>query len=96
MFDKVYLKLNKGPVKSIQWVKIVHSFLQSVSKSVPLYHFNLAFVVLHMIVKNLQKPTSKNGEIGRFNLESFLTSLENQLQCTAEFVSKALKDLFLF
>ena len=30
-------------------------------------------------------------------LESFLTNLENQLQCTAEFVSKALKDfLFLF
>ena len=26
--------------------------------------------------------------------ESFLTELENQLQCTAEFVSKALKDLF--
>ena len=26
--------------------------------------------------------------------ESFLTNLENQLQCTAEFVSKALKDSF--
>ena len=48
----------KGPVKLIQWVKIAHSFLQSVSN-------------LH-----------------------FITNLENQLQCAAEFVSKALKDLF--
>ena len=40
----------KGPVKLIQWVKIGHSFLQSV-KSVPLYHFKLAYVVLHMLVE---------------------------------------------
>ena len=64
-------------------------------KSVPLYHFKLAYVVLHVAVKKLSKPTFNNGEIGRFNLESnFLTNLENQLQCTAEFVSKVLKDLF--
>ena len=28
------------------------------------------------------------------SLESFLTNLENQLQCTAEFVPNALKQLF--
>ena len=39
-------------------------------KSVPLYHFVLACVVLHMAVKEFSKPTSKNGEIGRLNLES--------------------------
>ena len=49
-----------------------------------------------MAVKEFLKPTSKNKEIGRFNLESFLTNLENQLQCTAEFVSKTLKDLFFY
>ena len=39
-------------------------------KSVPLYHFKLAYVVLHLAVKELSKPTFNNGEIGRFNLES--------------------------
>ena len=29
-----------------------------------------------------------------FSLESFLTNLENQFQCTSEFVPKALKQLF--
>ena len=41
-------------------------------KSVPVYHFKLAYIVLHMAVF---KPISKNGEIGRFNrslpIESF-------------------------
>ena len=36
------------------------------------------------------KPTSKKGEIGHFNVYSYF---ENQLQCTAELFSKALKDL---
>ena len=40
----------KGPVKLMQWVKIAHSFLQFV-KYVPLHHFKLAYVVLHMTVK---------------------------------------------
>ena len=40
--------------------------------------------------KNFSGNTYKNGEIG----ESFLTNRENQLQCTAEFVPKVLKDLF--
>ena len=39
---------------------------------------------------NFSKPTSKKGEIGHFNVQSYF---ENQLQCTAEFVSKALKDV---
>ena len=59
----------RGPVKLIQRVKIGHSFLVSV-KSVPLYHFKLAYVVLHMAVKEFFKPTHKKGKIGPFNLES--------------------------
>ena len=46
-----------------------------------------------VLAKILKKLTSKNGDIGHFSLESFLTNLENQLQCAAEFVSKALKYL---
>ena len=45
------------------------SFIFTVSvKSVPVYHFKLAYVVIHVwLSKNFSKPTSKNGEIGRFN-----------------------------
>ena len=39
-------------------------------KFVPLYHFKLARVFLHTAVKELLKPIYKNGEIGRFNVES--------------------------
>ena len=53
----------------MQWMKIAHSFLRSVSD--PLYHFKLAYEMS----KNFFEPTSKNGEIGRFNwyllMESF-------------------------
>ena len=42
---------------------------------------------------NFSKPTPKKGEIRHFNVQSYF---ENQLQCTAEFVSKALEDLALF
>ena len=49
-------------------------------KSVPFYRFKLAYVVLHMAVKEFSKPTSKNEEIGRFNrsliTESFQLTLE--------------------
>ena len=38
---------SKGPVKPIQRVKMAHSFLVCVS-SVPLYHFKLAYEVLHL------------------------------------------------
>ena len=45
-------------------------------KSVPLYHFKFAYVVLHMAVKS----TSGNGEIDRFNrallIESFQLTLK--------------------
>ena len=34
-------------------------------KSVRLRHFKLAYVFLHVAVKEFFKPTSKNGEIGR-------------------------------
>ena len=63
----------------MQCVKIAHSFLVCV-KFVPLYYFKLAYVVLHMTVKEFFKPTSKNGEIGRFNrsllIESFQLTLK--------------------
>ena len=36
-------------------------------KSVPLYHFKFAYVVLHTAVKEFLKPTSENGEIDCFN-----------------------------
>ena len=47
----------KGPVKLIQWVKIENSsFIFTVCvKSVPLYHFKLACVVLQMAVKEFFK-----------------------------------------
>ena len=44
--------VTKGPVKLMQWVKIAHSFLQSF-KSVPRYHFKLAYVVPHIAVKDV-------------------------------------------
>ena len=37
-------------------------------KSVPHYHFKLAYVILQMAVKEFSKPTSKYGDIGHFNL----------------------------
>ena len=44
-------------------------------KSVPLYHFKLAYVFYIWLSKNFSKPTSRNEEIGRFNqsllMESF-------------------------
>ena len=49
-----------------------------------------------MAVKvNFPKPTSEVEKWAILILRVILTNLENQLQCTAEFVSKALKD-FLF
>ena len=38
-------------------------------KSVPRYHFKLAYAILYKwLSKNFSKPTSKNGDIGNFNL----------------------------
>ena len=42
----------KGPVKLIKRVKIAYSFLVCV-KSVPRYHFKLAYVILQMAVKEV-------------------------------------------
>ena len=39
-------------------------------KSVPLYYFKFAYVVLQMAVKEFLEPTSKNGEMGCLNIES--------------------------
>ena len=51
-------------------------------KSVPLYHFKLGYVALHLAVKEFSKPTYTNGEIGRFNrsllMESFQLTLKFQ------------------
>ena len=45
------------------------SFILTVRvKSVPLYHFKLTHVVLHMAVEEFSQPTSKNGGIDRFNV----------------------------
>ena len=63
---------DKGPVKLIKRVEIAHSFLHSLSdRSVPRYHFKLAYVILQMAAKKFfVKPSSKTGEIGHFNLQN--------------------------
>ena len=43
-------------------------------KSVPRYHFRLAYVVQQMAVKEFFETTSKSGEIGRFNRSLFMES----------------------
>ena len=48
-------KFHKGPVELMQEAKIAHSFFSGSFKSVPLCHFELAYVVLHMAVKELFK-----------------------------------------
>ena len=48
----------------------------------------------HMTDKNFFKNLPKNREIGHFHLDSHCEPTLNQMQCTAVFVSKALKDLF--
>ena len=50
--------------------------------------------MLHKASKNFSKAASKNREIGRLILRVIFTSLENQLECAAEFAPKALKYLF--
>ena len=62
----------KGPVKLIKRVKIAHSFLQSVSNQFHVIILSLPMLFYKWLSKNFLKPTSKNGEIDRFNL-SLLT-----------------------
>ena len=59
---------NKGPVKLIKRVKITHSFLQSVSNQFHGIILSLPMEFYKWVSKNLLKPTSKNGDIGHFNL----------------------------
>ena len=47
---KDMLFIDNGPAKLIKLVKIADSFLVCV-RSVPRYHFNIAYVILQMAVK---------------------------------------------
>ena len=58
----------KGPVKLIKWVKIAHSFSQSVSNQFHVISLSLPMLFYKWLSKNFLKPTSKNGDIGHFNL----------------------------
>ena len=42
----------KGPVKLMQQVKTAHLFFTIRVKSVPRYHFRLAYVLLQMAIKD--------------------------------------------
>ena len=64
------LKRQKGPVKLIKRVKIAHSFLQSVSDQFQVIVVSLPLQFYKWLSKNILRPTSKNGEIGRFNRSS--------------------------
>ena len=61
--------LDEGPVKRTCKAGENSSFIFTVRvRSVPRYHFKLAYVILQMLSKNFLKLISKNGDIGRFNL----------------------------
>ena len=45
-------------------------FVLQCVESVLRHHFKLAYVIPQMAVKEFLKPTSKNGDIGHFNLWS--------------------------
>ena len=65
---------DKGPVKLTQQVKIAHSFLPTVSNQFHVIILRLPMQFYKWLSKNFSKPTSKNGEIGRFNLSSLIES----------------------
>ena len=60
--------LSKGPVEANQAGENSSFIFTVCVKSVPRYHFKLAYVILQMAVKEFLIPTSKNGYIGHFNL----------------------------
>ena len=64
----------KGPFKLIKRVKIAHSFLQSVSNQFHVIISSLPMLFYKWLSKNFSKPTSKNGEIDRFNLSLLIES----------------------
>ena len=67
IFIKNFNRFQKGPVKLIKPVKIVHSFLVCV-KSIPSYHFRLGYAVLQMAVKEFFETLFYKWKINRFNL----------------------------
>ena len=60
----------KGPVKLIKPVKIAHSFLQSVSDWFHVIILSLPIKFYKWLSKHFSKPTSKNGDMCHFNLQS--------------------------
>ena len=67
IIGKLCSTLSHADSKLIKLVKIPNSLLQSCVRSVPRYHFKLAY--LQIAVKELfLKPASENGDIGHFNL----------------------------
>ena len=65
---RVMATISKGPVKLIKRVKIAHSFLQSVPNQFRVIILSLLMYFYKWLSKNFSKPTSKNGDIGHFNL----------------------------
>ena len=49
---------DKGPVKLIKWVKIAYFIFIVCVRSVPRYHFKLAYVILQMAVKEFIETDS--------------------------------------
>ena len=94
------IKLNKGPEKLIQQLKIVHSFLHAFLN---LFNFVISSLSLYFciwLLKEFSEPAFKMWRSRSvWYRESFSTFLENRLQCTAEFVRsypKLLKIFFCF
>ena len=50
-------------------------------KSVPLYHFKLAYVVLHMAVKEFFETCLQNGEIGQLSVSDYLMATPKNSEC---------------
>ena len=59
--------LQRGPVNLIKWVKIAHSFLQSVSNQFHIIILSLPMWFCKWMSKNFSKPTSENRDTRRFN-----------------------------
>ena len=64
----------KGLVKLIKWVKIAHSFSQSVSNQFHVIILSLPMSFFKWLSKNFSKPSSKNGETGCFNRSLLIQS----------------------
>ena len=60
-FQIVYSR--KGPVKLIKRGENSSFIFTVCVRSVPHYHFKLAYVILQIAVKNFSKPTSNNGDM---------------------------------